>query len=658
MKKLKSRCAIMMAAFLITGTFPVNAYSEEIPDRLETELSAPQTEAPEQTEAPKQTKAPEQTKAVVTLRSVPKDFDLNSGSEGGNTIPDNNKIPGGDEQGGNTMPGGDDEGGDGQDDSGNIENEYEDYDIETEFECYHELTYEVSQNIIDPTCSAPGSYDNVTYCSDCDEQVDLLTIKLEMIPAAHKSVQTIPYTAPTCLEAGNIEYYACADCGNRFLPEDPGTFLTLEEVTIDPKGHSWGEWQVTLNAACTTHGQKTKICRNDPSHVETLPLEPTGHKPKVTVSAVDPTCEEDGNILYHICEKCDMWIDENSVPITDHSSVIQKAAGHQWGDWKTTRKPSCEAPGEKARTCASDSSHVDTRILPAVGHSPSAPVIKNTVEITGTGKKTYDEVIYCSVCSKELSRTTHTVSSSGGNKGSSPSGERLKLPKSGAFDAAGRTEHKFQLPCKDVGMISLDLEDQYVKVSSLASDDKDLLALTSQMAFTVSPEREGILKIELSDILDKLIVYIRNSFKETNPYPAGSSSETMSEYFERMKKAEEEALDQEFTCQVDIGKENAERSYDAYYMDKKTEKWISAGMVTASATGYITIKSSFNIGVTFILIPRELKAGNTPLHGLPAETADVISIETVDHNSNVLRAIQDGQSIEVISYADEEAAAE
>ncbi len=40
--------------------------------------------------------------------------------------------------------------------------------------------------------------------------------------------------------------------------------------------HDWGDWVVTTEPTATEPGEETRVCRGDPSHVETRPIDPTG----------------------------------------------------------------------------------------------------------------------------------------------------------------------------------------------------------------------------------------------------------------------------------------------------------------------------------------------------------------------------------------------
>ena len=71
-------------------------------------------------------------------------------------------------------------------------------------------------------------------------------------------------TLPTCTEDGE-KGKVCSRCGKK------------ETKKIPALGHDWGAWTVTTPATCTNEGVETRICKRDPSHVETRTIPTTGH---------------------------------------------------------------------------------------------------------------------------------------------------------------------------------------------------------------------------------------------------------------------------------------------------------------------------------------------------------------------------------------------
>ena len=71
-------------------------------------------------------------------------------------------------------------------------------------------------------------------------------------------------TLPTCTKDGE-KVWECSRCGMK------------KTEKISALGHEWGDWTVTTPATCTNEGVETRICKRDPSHVETRTIPTTGH---------------------------------------------------------------------------------------------------------------------------------------------------------------------------------------------------------------------------------------------------------------------------------------------------------------------------------------------------------------------------------------------
>ncbi len=317
----------------------------------------------------------------------------------------------------------------------------------------------------------------------------------------------------TCTEEGNIEYWICQDCGELFEDEDGYYETSLNEVTIPPLGHNWGEWVTLKEASETENGLEERVCLNDSSHKQTRPIPAGNHVHSLElIEGKEATCTEDGNIEYWICSECGrifndedceveietedtvskktghdfIWKEENIVEATcttdgsydevyycvncgeekSRETIIIDALGHDWGEWVVVNEPTDTEDGLKERVCLNDSSHVDTKVIPAgscsvhslvyveekgatctedgnyeywictecgklfnsyngeneisldeitipaEGHCPEES-IEVIEEATCTTGGVYEEVYYCYVCGIELSRETKTLDALG-----------------------------------------------------------------------------------------------------------------------------------------------------------------------------------------------------------------------------------------------------
>ena len=174
----------------------------------------------------------------------------------------------------------------------------------------------VEENRVEPTCSDAGSYDVVTYCSVCGEEISRETIE---IPAT-----------------GEHEYNALGFCRVCGAHDCAG------------RGHSFiGGFEADAN-------YHWKVC---------------SYCGKIDSDGIQETIKDDeGNILekYHIDEEKGEHKDTNQDEMCD---VCGYAAGHQWQIISHT-DPSCVDTGKDVYKCSVHESEDETKevIIPALGH--------------------------------------------------------------------------------------------------------------------------------------------------------------------------------------------------------------------------------------------------------------------------------------------------
>ena len=80
------------------------------------------------------------------------------------------------------------------------------------------------------------------------------------------------------------------------------------------------------------------------------------------------TCTDDGLIIYNV-----MLYNYEALDNKEHEGEITatpKALGHDWGDWKVTKKATQTSDGEETRVCKHDSSHKQIRPIPHLTPTP------------------------------------------------------------------------------------------------------------------------------------------------------------------------------------------------------------------------------------------------------------------------------------------------
>ena len=127
----------------------------------------------------------------------------------------------------------------------------------------------------------------------------------------------------------------------------------------------------------------------------------------VAVLAKDATCTEKGNTAGTKCSVCNKIL----------SGVEEiPANGHQWDKGSITTAPTCTEDGVNTFTCLVCDG-TKTEKVEKKGHISAEAVKEKVVEPTCTVKGSYDEVVYCKECGKELSRVTKTIDALGHTPG-------------------------------------------------------------------------------------------------------------------------------------------------------------------------------------------------------------------------------------------------
>lgn len=265
-----------------------------------------------------------------------------------------------------------------------------------------------------------------------------ISLNITYTPHTHNWTST-GKTEPTCTATGS-ESFKCSICGatktetipaKGHTPGAAATCTTPQKCTVcgatlaNALGHSFGSTTYTWSAdgkSCTAQ----RVCSRDSSHKETSTATITS---AVKTAA---TCTVKGTTTYtakfsvswattqtkdvqDISAKGHTWVAANcTTPKTCSvcGATEGSALGHNYVG-AVTKQPTCTEKGVKTYTCQNDSSHKYTEEIPAKGHTSGTAVIENRIEATCTTAGSYDEVVYCTVCGAELSRTKVTVPKKG-----------------------------------------------------------------------------------------------------------------------------------------------------------------------------------------------------------------------------------------------------
>ena len=210
--------------------------------------------------------------------------------------------------------------------------------------------------------------------------------------------------AATCLTAGSYdEVIYCRICGEE---------ISRTYETEDALGHDFGEWTTAEDPTCTVPGVRRRTCRRSgcsAEEEESIPA--TGvHQASAPVreNEVAATCLGEGSyyeVVY--CSSCGEEI--------SRAFRTEAALGHAYGAWTVDNAPTCSAPGVRHRTCQRSGCEAEeVESIPATGeHKASAPVRENETDAGCETAGSYEEVVYCSSCGEEMSRTSGTTAALG-----------------------------------------------------------------------------------------------------------------------------------------------------------------------------------------------------------------------------------------------------
>ena len=174
----------------------------------------------------------------------------------------------------------------------------------------------VQENIVDPTCTVGGSYDEVVYCS-------IAACKAE---------------------------------------------ISRTKKTVNALGHSFTSYTSNNNATCTKNCTETATCdRCDVQNTRDIENSALGHQISAT-PAVEPTCTKAGNYAYYTCGRCNkIYSDTNYTIETTVAAQTRNALGHAEINHEA-KAATCTEGGWKAYVTCSRCDYTTYEVVEALGH--------------------------------------------------------------------------------------------------------------------------------------------------------------------------------------------------------------------------------------------------------------------------------------------------
>ena len=174
-------------------------------------------------------------------------------------------------------------------------------------------------------------------------------------------------------------FYSC-ECG----AHTNDTTLVFENG--DPNNHTFGDWEESEPATCTTGGKEKHICSVCRAEEE-RDTSPLGHdwEDDYTID-VKPTCTNPGSKSIH-CSRCDATKDEKEI----------EPSGHTLGEWEADIPAGCLTSGRDKRKCSA-CEYEETREIEPTGHIWEDDF---TIDIKPGCTEKGSKSVHCSKCDEK-----------------------------------------------------------------------------------------------------------------------------------------------------------------------------------------------------------------------------------------------------------------
>lgn len=229
--------------------------------------------------------------------------------------------------------------------------------------------------------------------------------------------------APTCTTAGE-QQYTCTTCNQ------------TKTEPVKATGHDWQINKILSAATCTSNGIARYICKTC-GYGENHTIYATGHKPEIrnkkeatcsstgytgdtycsvcnkklrlgeTIAKKEHTWVKQDNITA-TCEKGEMEVEKCSVCGETKETQISDPLGHDYGEWKVTKEPTCTKYGTKKRICKRCNEY-EIDVIDPTGHQHTKIIDQKDATCEEKG---YSGDLYCEDC-RLIIQLGHDIAATG-----------------------------------------------------------------------------------------------------------------------------------------------------------------------------------------------------------------------------------------------------